>query len=218
MGEVAAAVVAGALTLDEGARIIARRGQALVAAEGKGGLLAVALGAAEIEARIDRDGLPLSLAARNGPRASVVTGELAPIEALRRALKADGVLCGRVPIGFASHSAQMDPIVPGFVDANRAAVAEGRRGSAAVHGGRRDPPRALSSTRRTGDATYGSLVRFADAVEQVVQLGHRRFVEVGPHPVLLPLVEEILGRAATRRCCCRRVAAGRMKAASSPTP
>ncbi|HEY0936016.1 MAG TPA: beta-ketoacyl synthase N-terminal-like domain-containing protein, partial [Trebonia sp.] len=103
-GEVAAAVVAGILSLDDGARVIALRGRVLASLDGAGGMLAVAEPAAEVESRLAAYDGRLCVATVNGPAATVVSGDLGAIAELAEACRADGIRVRPVPIGYASHS------------------------------------------------------------------------------------------------------------------
>ena len=86
-GEIAAACVAGILSLEDAARIVALRSRALLALAGRGGMMSVAEPAAAVRDRIAGWGDRLSVAAVNGPAATVVSGEPAALEAAGRRLR-----------------------------------------------------------------------------------------------------------------------------------
>ena len=79
-GEIAAACVAGALPLADAARVVALRSRALAALAGRGGMVSVPLPAAEVET-----GDGLSVAAVNGPRSTVVSGDTGALDGTARA-------------------------------------------------------------------------------------------------------------------------------------
>src|SRR4029453_16210755 len=106
-GEVVAAVVAGALTLAEGARIVAARSQAVRACTGRGSMAQVALPVEEVEQLIAPHGAALSIAVVNTSNSTVVSGESEAIALLVAALQARGVFCRTINVDYASHSAQM---------------------------------------------------------------------------------------------------------------
>ncbi|WP_408055543.1 SDR family NAD(P)-dependent oxidoreductase [Streptomyces radicis] len=182
-GEIAAACVAGALTLPDAARVIALRAAATLALAGKGGLLTVPLPADEVERRLARWAGRLWLGAVNGPSLAVVSGEAEALGAFADACAADGVRARRVPIDYASHSplvadiegrllAELDGIAP-----RPAAVPFYSTVDAAF----------LDTERLDAAYWYRNLrqpVRFADAVRDLAERGFGAFVEVGPHPVL----------------------------------
>ncbi|WP_433323793.1 SDR family NAD(P)-dependent oxidoreductase [Spirillospora sp. CA-294931] len=108
LGECAAAVVAGALPLEDAARLIAVRSTAMARAAGDGAMLAVRLGEDETLALLARHPA-LDLAAVNAPDACVVSGPHAAIEALEGELRAAGREPSRLRYDVAAHSRLVDP-------------------------------------------------------------------------------------------------------------
>lgn len=108
LGEYAAAVVAGSLPAEACVRVLVRQARALAAGPG-GGMLAV-LAPLEVRERIP-ELAALEVAARNYPGHFVVAGGTAAIERAERAARAAGVLCQRVPVEHAYHSALMDEVL-----------------------------------------------------------------------------------------------------------
>ena len=101
-GEIAAACVAGALSLDDAARVVALRSLAIAEGlAGQGGMASIALDVDTLRARLDER---VSVAAVNGPRSVVVAGEDAALDALLETLAAEGVWVRRVPVDYPSHS------------------------------------------------------------------------------------------------------------------
>ncbi|MEU0580177.1 amino acid adenylation domain-containing protein [Streptomyces griseoincarnatus] len=188
-GEVAAAVVAGALTLAEGARIVAVRSRALQGVAGVGAMAVVELPLEQVRERIARFGGTVSVAAVNTPSSVAVSGEAEAIEELLFELDDDDVVCGKLEAPVASHSHHMDALLPGL-EAELAALAP-RSGDipfcSTVTGGLLDG-HAL-------DAGYWSRnlrepVRLDLAQQALLDTGRETFVEVSPHPVLaMPLTE-----------------------------
>ncbi|NCT68904.1 MAG: amino acid adenylation domain-containing protein [Rhodanobacteraceae bacterium] len=110
VGEFVAAVLAGVMSLEDGLRLVARRGR-LMAAQPPGAMLSVRLDADALAARLPP---ALALAAENAPNACVVAGEIADVETLRIALEADGIACRALRTSHAFHSALMDPVLAPF--------------------------------------------------------------------------------------------------------
>ncbi|MCF3171694.1 acyltransferase domain-containing protein, partial [Streptomyces violaceoruber] len=108
-GEIAAAVVAGGLSLEDGARVVALRSRAITGLAGLGGMVSVPLPVGEVEARLSGLG-GVSVAAVNGPASVVVSGEVAGLDALLAACEAEGVRARRIAVDYASHSAQVEGI------------------------------------------------------------------------------------------------------------
>ncbi|HEX6346921.1 type I polyketide synthase [Umezawaea sp.] len=185
-GEIAAACFAGALTLEDAALVVARRGRELAALAGLEGMLSVSAAPDEVARRL-ADRPTLSVAARNGPGSVAVSGPIGDLEDLAEALTADGVRTRRIPIGYASHSPQVDRIH----DRLLAVLADIRP---------RTPRIPLRSTATgewvrdaglTPDYWFANARRpvdFLGAVRDLLDAGYRTFVECSPHPVLVPAV------------------------------
>ncbi|MFC4517289.1 SDR family NAD(P)-dependent oxidoreductase [Streptomyces ehimensis] len=191
-GEIAAAHVAGGLSLADAMRVVALRSKALVALSGKGAMLSVLTPAERIEARIERWGNALAVAAINGPAATIVTGEPNAIDELEKELTAEGLRVSRIRGGStAGHSTQVErlreelltalaPVTPRASDVPFYSTVSGR----------------LMDTAEL-DAAYWyrnmrEPVRFHAATEALTAQGYRVFVEVGPHPVLTSGLEDTL--------------------------
>ncbi|WP_375765195.1 SDR family NAD(P)-dependent oxidoreductase [Archangium gephyra] len=191
MGEVAAAYVAGALSLHDAARVIATRSKLLRRMSGKGAMALVELPMDEARATIGRHQDRVSVAVSNGKRSTVLAGDKAALEELVGELQGRGVFCRFVKVDVASHSPQMDPLLEEL----RAAL----QGLA---------PRALSVpmfSTVTGQPLTGlemgpdywvrnlrEPVLFGRAVEDALAQGPAAFIEQSPHPILLPAIEDAL--------------------------
>ncbi|RSS55942.1 SDR family NAD(P)-dependent oxidoreductase [Streptomyces sp. WAC01280] len=199
-GEIAAACVAGALTLDDAARVVTLRSQSIAThLAGKGGMLSLALSeAAVLERLVDFDGL--SVAAVNGPTATVVSGDPVQIQELADACEADGVRARIIPVDYASHSTHVESI-----ESELAEVLAGLTPQT---------PRVpffstLEGAWITGpvlDGTYWyrnlrHRVGFAPAVDTLAtDEGFTHFIEVSAHPVLtMALPETVTGLGTLRR-------------------
>ncbi|MEV6280664.1 type I polyketide synthase [Nocardia sp. NPDC051832] len=190
-GEIAAACVAGALSLPDAAKIVALRSKALSALAGSGAMVSFTLAADEVEALLTRWHGRLTLAARNGPTSVVVSGEPVAMAELIEYCDTQGIWNRRIPVDYASHSAQVEQIREQML----AALAGISPVSSAV---------PFFSTVRGGwvdtatlDARYWydnlrEQVRFDTAIKGLFEDGHRLFVECSPHPVLVPAVQETL--------------------------
>ncbi|MET9567489.1 beta-ketoacyl synthase N-terminal-like domain-containing protein, partial [Streptomyces tauricus] len=187
-GEIAAAVVAGALSVEDGARVVALRSRTLVALSGRGGMVSVAAPADDVRRTIDSYHGALSVAAVNGPSTLVVSGDATALEELLAAYEAEGVRARRIPVDYASHSAHVEEI---RADVEKAVSGVSPRPS--------ETPffstvvaEAIDTTTLDGSYWYRNLrsqVRFEEAVRALLDAGFRQFVEISPHPVLTPGVE-----------------------------
>ncbi|MGK5440319.1 SDR family NAD(P)-dependent oxidoreductase [Micromonospora sp. URMC 105] len=189
-GEIAAACVAGALTLDDGARVVALRSQ-VIAAElaGLGGMMSVSLPADAARERLTGWAGRLSLAAVNGPGSVVVCGEVDALTAFQAELAAEEIRTRMIPVDYASHSV----FVEGIRDRLAELLAPVRPRTAevpfysAVTGG------LLDTTALGGDYWYTNLrqtVLFADATRAMLADGLTVFVEPSAHPTLKVGIEE----------------------------
>ncbi|MBW8818767.1 MAG: type I polyketide synthase, partial [Streptomyces sp.] len=109
-GEIAAAYVAGALSLEDSARVVALRSKAIVALSGRGGMVSLAVPVAEAEALIEPYGGRVSVAALNGPASTVVSGDAEALSDLLAECEAAGVRARRIDVDYASHSVHVEEI------------------------------------------------------------------------------------------------------------
>jgi malonyl CoA-acyl carrier protein transacylase len=188
-GEVAAAHVAGALSLQDAARVVAVRSRLLRTLGDSGAMLSVAQSPAEVADRLaGRPGL--SVAVENGPRSVVVAGDAVAVAMLEAELGAAGVRTRRVPSGVAGHTAQVDLIGPELV-AELAPVVPRAAGIPMYSTVDADWVDPAALTAGYWLRNVRSPVRFARSVQSLIGLGHRRFVEVSPHPALTGAIEEV---------------------------
>ncbi|MEU7318393.1 type I polyketide synthase [Streptomyces sp. NPDC007083] len=184
MGEVAAAVTAGALSLADGVRVICRRSRLVARTAGQGAMASVELSREEAEDDLARAGAEgVAVAVEAAPRSTVVGGDPAQVERLVEEWKAREVMAAPVSVEIASHTAQMDPIL----DELRAEIAEvtPRKPDLPFYSTVTDDPRAPVQCDGAYWATnLRSTVRLARAVGAAVEDGHRLFVEISPHPLL----------------------------------
>jgi myxalamid-type polyketide synthase MxaD len=191
LGEVAAAYVAGALTLEDAARVMCRRSQLVKKTSGQGSMAVVQLPLVEAKRAISGREDRVSVAVNSSPYTTVLSGEVAALEEVLAELERRDVFVRRIRVEYASHSPQVDPVRPDLFEA-----LEGiRSGSSSV---------TLYSTV-TGEIANGLAldaaywvqnlrqpVLLSKAVERLIEDGHDVFVEVSPHPVLLGSVEQCL--------------------------
>ncbi|MFD4764135.1 type I polyketide synthase [Streptomyces sp. NPDC058439] len=189
-GEIAAACAAGALTLPDAARIVVARSRLLASLDSAGAMLTVTLPAGELAERMARWPGRLHLAAVNGPRATVVSGDLEAVGELAAALAADGIAARRMPITGAAHSPEVerlrDEALAAFDGiAPRAAAVPLY---SAVDGG------PVDGAALDAEHWYRNMrlpVRFAPAVAAMLRDGFRAFVEPSPYPSLTANVEDV---------------------------
>jgi myxalamid-type polyketide synthase MxaE and MxaD len=198
MGEVAAAHLSGRLSLADAATVIVRRSALMQDLPRGGSMLAVDLPSDHLVAELLETHPSLSLAAENGPSASVVAGERKQIEALTAELDARGVRWRAIAVDVASHSPAVevldDPLASALeqIDPHPGTLAM----YSTVTGKRLEGHERL-------DADYWrrnlrQSVRLWPAIQAAVADAHELFIELGPHPVLLPAVREGLDALGVR--------------------
>ncbi|QBI54873.1 type I polyketide synthase [Streptomonospora litoralis] len=221
-GEIAAACVAGALSLEDAARVVALRSRALRTLAGTGGMLSLGLPPGETRELLAHWEGRLSLAAVNSPGDTVVSGDTEALASLQQAAADRGARARMVNVDYASHSAHVEEIRQTLLG-DLAPVAPGAAGVAfysTVTGDRLDTAALdadywMRNLRRT--------VRLDAAAEAAHRAGLRMFVEVSPHPVLtFPLQQtlpeaDVLGTLHRDDRCARRflVALGEAYAAGA---
>ena len=190
-GEIAAAHVAGALSLDDAARVVALRSRALgELLSGRGGMVSVSASVAEVERYLEPFAGRLSVATSNGPAAVGVSGEPPALDELLALCDREGIRARRVAIDYAAHSAQVEvlrerlladlaPIAPQTARVPLVSTLTGDELDTAAM----DAEYWYRSERET--------VRFAPAVAALLHSGRRTFIEIGPHPVLTVPIEGI---------------------------
>jgi acyl transferase domain-containing protein len=187
-GEIAAACVAGALSLDDAARVVALRSQAIRELAGQGAMVSVALGADAVRDRL-ADHADLSLAAVNGPESVVVSGGAAELTRFHDACVADGVRARRIPVDYASHSAHVARIE----DRLRELLAPVRPVAGRVPFCSTVTGEPVDTTTLDAGYWYRNLrqtVEFERATRTLLASGHGVFVECSPHPVLTTAIAE----------------------------
>ncbi|MFD4483095.1 SDR family NAD(P)-dependent oxidoreductase [Streptomyces sp. NPDC058471] len=192
-GEIAAACVSGGLSLEDGARVVALRSQAIARSlAGLGGMVSVALPRQEAELLAARWDGRVSVAVVNGPGLTVVSGAPDALDELMETCARRGVRAKRIAVDYASHSAQVDTIRDELLEA--LAPIRPRTGDTVFFSTVTGAPLDTALL----DAEYWfrnlrSTVEFRTAVEELAARGHRLFVEASPHPVLTPGIEETVG-------------------------
>ena len=189
MGEVAAAHVAGALSLDDAVRVICTRSRLVKPTIGRGAMAAVDLSIADAQRAIAGYEDRVSIAVSNGPTSTVLSGDPAALETIVARLQSRDIFGRMIKVDFAAHSPDMEPL--------RADLKRALEGIQPQH-----PSIPLYSTVTGRDAEDLALdpdywsrnlrepVLFSSAVEQLLTGGHDIFLEISPHPILLSAIQQ----------------------------
>jgi acyl transferase domain-containing protein/NADPH:quinone reductase-like Zn-dependent oxidoreductase/acyl carrier protein len=190
IGEIAAAHISGALSLQDAARLVAQRGQIMQRATGLGQMASVDIDETEATEIARASSGLLSVAAINGPCSCVLSGDREALSEALSQLAERGILHQMLPVDYAFHSAQMTPFESELKQA--------------MHG--LSPARSsiplfstvtgaqINTSELTADYWARNLrqtVRFSESVKALLASGIDTFVEVAPHPVLSASVAQV---------------------------
>jgi myxalamid-type polyketide synthase MxaE and MxaD len=189
LGEVAAAHVAGALTLDEAALVVCERARLLDEISGAGGLIFTELdqqAASEfVHGHDDR-----CVAAVNGPRATVLAGPHAALDEMLESLTADGVFARRVLIDYAAHSPAVEPLQPRLRAALEGRI-EPREAEIPMYSTvTGEPVTGTGLDPAYWDSNLRAKVLFSRAIDGLLGRRHDLFVELSSHPILARSIAE----------------------------
>lgn len=190
LGEGAAAVVAGALSLEDGLRLICRRSRLMSRIAGKGATAAVELPAKQVLSELTGRGVnDVVVAVVASPQSSVIAGTTQTVRDLVADWEQRGVMAREVPVDVAFHSPQVEPIVADLTEAltDLKPMTPVIPFYSATSFDPREQP--------VCDADYWvtnmrRMVRFATAVQAALEDGYRVFAELSPHPLLTRALEQ----------------------------
>jgi surfactin synthase thioesterase subunit/malonyl CoA-acyl carrier protein transacylase/acyl carrier protein len=194
IGEVAAAHIAGVLSLEDAVQVVFHRSRLMQQASGQGQMAAVELSVPEAESLLQQYEGRLAIAAINSPTSVVLSGEAAALEAVLQTLQQQQIFARLLPVNCAFHSPQMQPFQSELV-----------RSLANIQPQPNTIPIVSTVTGQpmSGaelDATYWGRnlrepVQLAAAIAQLLQTRHTLFLEISPHPVLAMNLSQCLRHA-----------------------
>ncbi|OBI34791.1 sulfolipid-1 biosynthesis phthioceranic/hydroxyphthioceranic acid synthase [Mycobacterium colombiense] len=193
LGESAAAVVAGGLSVADGVRVICRRSKLMARIAGSGAMASVELPGQQVLSELSIRGISdVVLSVVASPTSTVVGGDTQIIRDLVAAWQQQDVMAREVAVDVASHSPQVEPILDELVEA--LAELQPTAPEVPYYSATLWDPRERPSF--TGDYWAENLrhtVRFAAAVQAALKDGFRVFGELAPHPLLTHAVEQNAG-------------------------
>ncbi|MGP4051034.1 type I polyketide synthase [Streptomyces sp. 2A115] len=192
VGELTAAYIGGALLLEDAAGLVVARARAMQAAPGGGGMVSIRASEADVRASLAQAVGPVSVAAVNGPRSTVISGDAVAVRKLAAAWRTRGVRTKALRVSHAFHSRHMDAALPAIdaaaagitVSAPSVPVVANETGRVAGRDELAAPGHWSTQVRET--------VRFHDGVETLHALGIDTFVEIGPDTTMTGLVADCL--------------------------
>lgn len=195
LGEIAAAVVAGALPLQDGVKVVCRRSKLMSRIAGAGAMASVELPAEQVRQELAARGVSdVEVSVIASPNSTVVGGAAQAVRDLVAEWEGREVMAREVAVDVASHSPQVDAILAELAD--QLADLTPTTPDVSYYSATLDDPRA----RPAFDANYWvnnlrQPVKFAGAVQAALDDGHRVFGEPSPHPLLIRAVEQTAGAA-----------------------
>jgi acyl transferase domain-containing protein/NADP-dependent 3-hydroxy acid dehydrogenase YdfG/acyl carrier protein len=193
-GEIAAAHIAGGLSLEDAACVVAMRSRLLTKLVGHGAIASVSLSAEQMSSRLERWGERLTVSAVNGPSSVGVAGDPDALDELIESLEADDVRVRRIAATVATHSAQAEGVRDELLDAlsSISPVSGEVSFHSTVAGG------SLDTGLLGAEYWYRNMrepVQFEPTVRGLLAEEFRTFLEISPHPVLSFAVNDIVDDA-----------------------
>ncbi|EUA44471.1 acyl transferase domain protein [Mycobacterium xenopi 3993] len=191
-GEIAAAHVAGALSLRDAARVVTLRSKLLRELTGRGGMVSLACSAEQARDVLAPFANRIGIAAINGRSAVVVSGEVAALEELVQRCTEHELRARRIDVDYASHSADVEAIREQLARALSGIEPRSTRTAffSTVTGG------LLDTAGLDADYWYRNIrqtVEFDRAIRSACEHGYRAFIETSPHPALIAGMESTVG-------------------------
>jgi acyl transferase domain-containing protein len=191
MGEVAAAHIAGALSLPDAVKVICQRSKLLSNLSGVGAMAVLELPLLQAKALVYGKE-KISIASINGPRSIVLSGDPGILEEIVSEQRSQGLFCRFIQVDVAAHSSQVEPLQEKLLSELEVLLPQQEK--IPIYS-------SVDAMRKEGicfDAKYWvrnlrEMVRFEGTLKAIVQDGYSIFIEVSPHPSVLPAMREILG-------------------------
>ncbi|HET7911379.1 MAG TPA: SDR family NAD(P)-dependent oxidoreductase, partial [Pseudolabrys sp.] len=191
LGEFVAACAAGVMTLEDAIRLVVARGALMHKMPGGGGMAAIFASESAVRALIDKVAPEIAVAAMNGPLNTVASGDRSALRMLLGELDRQHISYRELHVSNAFHSPRTESILDDLQNVASQITYY--------------PPKVPLISNLTGalmvaapDEIYWRRhlrepVRFGDGMLALAELGCRSFLEIGPHPVLLPIAQACLG-------------------------
>ncbi|MCV7124402.1 acyltransferase domain-containing protein, partial [Mycobacterium lacus] len=188
-GEIAAAYIAGALPLDQAAKIIALRSQALSTLPGHGAMASVRLTPEQLHPHLQPWNTTLTIAAINGPTHTIISGDTTAMKQFSTHCQQHGIHIRAIAVDYASHSPQVTHLRQHLLHELADLTPQPSRIPlyTTVHSAL--TPQPLDTTTMNAHYWYRNLrepVRFHDSITTLLTQGEHLFIELSAHPVLAP--------------------------------
>ena len=191
-GEIAAAHVAGGLSLEDAARLVALRSKSIASLTGQGGMVSVALGGEKLEALLEPFADRVTVAAHNGPSSTILSADREALDLLMGHCEGEGVRVRKILAAVAaSHSAHMEPLREEVLEALAPIVP--RSGEIPLYS--TVTAASLDTCELGPEYWYRNMrepVLFEQVTRRLLKEGQRTFIEVSPHPVFALALRETI--------------------------
>jgi acyl transferase domain-containing protein/NADPH:quinone reductase-like Zn-dependent oxidoreductase len=188
-GEIAAAVTAGALTLQDGAKIAALRSQTLTTIAGHGGMASIPLGAQATADLLQPWHPRLSIAAHNSPETTVIAGDATAMDELLTHCQQHNIHARRIDVDYASHTHHIEPLRARIIKN----LKDIRPIPSTIPFYSTVSATPIDTTQLTPEYWYANLrstVRLTETTRAALDDGHTAFLEISPHPVLTTALQQ----------------------------
>jgi acyl transferase domain-containing protein len=205
-GEMAAAHISGALSLEDAVRVTFHRSRLQSRTAGQGAMLAVGISSKEAAQLVERHPGAISIAAVNGPNSITLSGDAAVLAEIDKTLNEAGHFSRALQVDVPFHSPKMEQLQTELMECLR----DIRPQPASVPFFSTVTGTALAGPEINAQYWYWNIrqpVLFRDTMERLIEAGHRVFLEIGAHPILRHNIVECLNEkssAGTTLCSLRR--------------
>ncbi len=194
VGEIAAAHIAGVLTLEDAIRVVYQRALLMQEATGLGKMMSIDLPKEDVERLIVPFGDQLSVAAINSPTSTVISGDIAAVDSVEKLMTEAEIFHRMLPVNYAFHSPQMTPYQHALAGKLKGLQPQRARKLliSTVTGTKSD---GHEYTADYWGRNIRQAVQFAPAILELIEQGYETFLEISPHPALGTVIEQCLGAA-----------------------
>ncbi|MBZ0275656.1 MAG: type I polyketide synthase, partial [Anaerolineae bacterium] len=192
VGEIAAAHIAGVLSLEDAIRVVYHRARLMQGATGQGKMLSVEMAAEAAQGLVGPYGDKVAVAAINSPTSTVLSGDAEALAVIEQQVAERGIFHRMLPVNYAFHSPQMEPYQHELArELKGLKPAKARLTLISTVTGQ--PSDGLEYTAEYWGRNIRQAVRFAPAIQGLAEQGYDTFLEIAPHPVLASVMEQCLG-------------------------
>ena len=191
LGEIAAAYVADVMTLEDAMRLVLARGTLMHRVPSGGAMVAIFADQSAVRTLIDKIAVEVTVAAMNGPLNTVVSGEREALRKLAEELERENISYRELRISNGFHSPRTEPILDDFE--NVAAQVKHHAPKLPLISNLTGELMSAAPDKSYWRRHLREAVRFGDGMLALTKLKCQAFLEIGPHPVLLPIAQICLG-------------------------